>query len=183
MDENNAYLLHKPQSITQEFNVWQLDVKFHGFWIQLGLSFGNTLDSGIPLLRAAVDSLTPRTPKSEVAGCYVGKLANDRYVLEITQQDGKNIKANISYLNYQKDSSSGTFTGTYENEILNGIYSFKSEGMDSRRELFFRQVNNGFIPGYGPAEMIGDVEKMKRPLNLAWNSSFVYLPSTVCTIP
>ncbi|MBI3429542.1 MAG: hypothetical protein HY050_05725 [Actinobacteria bacterium] len=33
-----------------------------------------------------------------------------------------------AYLNYQKDSSTGTFIGKYENEILNGIYSFRSAG-------------------------------------------------------
>ena len=183
MDESSAYLLHKPQSTSQEFNIWRLNVLIHGFWIQLGLSYGDTLDSGLPLLRAAVDSLIPRKAKANIAGCYVGKLAKDRYVLSITEQIGINIKANIAYLNYQKDSSNGTFVGTYRDGILNGIYSFRSEGMDSRRELFYRQVNKGFIPGYGPIEMIGDEERMKRPLNLKWNSSFVFLPSTNCTIP
>lgn len=183
LDESNAYLLHKPQSTSQEFNIWQLNVLIHGFWIQLGLSYGDTLDSGLPLLRSTIDSLTPRTAKVNVAGCYVGKLAKDRYVLSITEQNGINIKANIAYLNYQKDSSSGTFVGTYRDGILSGIYAFRSEGMDSRRELFYRQVNTGFIPGYGPVEMVGNEERMKRPLNLTWNSSFVFLPSTNCTIP
>lgn len=183
LDESSAYLLHKPQSPSQEFNIWQLNVLIHGFWIQLGLSFGDTLDSGLPLLRSAIDSLTPRTPKVNIVGCYVGKLAKDRYVLSITEQNGINIKADIAYLNYQKDSSSGKFVGTYQDGILSGIHSFRSEGMDSRRELFYRQVNSGFIPGYGPIEMFGDEERMKRPLKLTWNSGFVFLPSTNCTIP
>jgi len=44
IDEDNAYFLHKPQSATQEFNVWLLDLKIYGFWIQLGVTFGDTLE-------------------------------------------------------------------------------------------------------------------------------------------
>ncbi len=65
------------QSTKQEFNLWQLDMKFDGFWIRLGLSFGDTLESGITLLQAAVDSLTPQRPRVNVAGCYMSKLAEN----------------------------------------------------------------------------------------------------------
>lgn len=181
MDEDAAYFWHKPQSTSQEFNVWQLDLKIHGFWIQLGLSFGENLLSGNPYIQAAVDSLAPKTPLKNVVGCYVGRQAKDRYIIDITYQKGIDIKAKIAYLNYQKDSSLGTFIGTYEKGILTGIYSFNSEGMDSRRELFFRQVNQGFVPGYGKIEVVGDEVRLRRPLNLTWNISFLYLPSSDCT--
>lgn len=181
MEEEDAYFLRKPQSTTQEYNVWQLELKIHGFWTQLGITFGDTLESGLPLIQASVDSLTPQTPKAKIVGCYVAKIAKDRFILDITEQDGKDVKANIAYLNFEKDSSTGTFVGTYVDGILDGIYSFKSEGMNSRREVIYRQVKNGFISGFGPIEMVGDLEKLKRPLVLTWNSTFIYLPNSDCT--
>lgn len=181
LNEESAYFLRKPQSKTQEFTVWQLDLNIRGFWIQLSLSFGDTLESGLPFIQAAVDSLMSNTPKANVVGCYVAKLAKDRFVLDITEQNGGDIEAKIAYLNFEKDRSTGTFIGTYEAGILDGIYSFTSEGMDSRRELIFRQVKNGFISGFGPIEMVGEVEKLKRPLDLTWNSTFIYVPSSDCT--
>ncbi|HUW87983.1 MAG TPA: hypothetical protein VMW30_06380 [Candidatus Paceibacterota bacterium] len=54
------------------------------------------------------------------------------------------------------------------------------EGMDSQRELIFRQVKNGFISGFGPIEVVGEVEKLKHPLDLTWNSTFIYVPSSDC---
>lgn len=57
IEEEDAYFLHKPQSTTQEYNVWQLELKIHGFWTQLGITFGDTLESGLPLIQASVDSL------------------------------------------------------------------------------------------------------------------------------
>lgn len=181
LDEDAAYFLHKSQSTSQEFNVWQLDLKIRDFWVQLGLSFGDTLEGGLPLIQAAVDSLTSNTPKINVVGCYVAKIAKDRFVLDITDQNGKDVKAKIAYLNFEKDSSTGTFIGTYEEGILDGIYSFSSEGIDSQRELIYRQVKNGFISGFGPIEMVGDLEKLKRPLDLTWNSTFIYVPSSDCS--
>jgi hypothetical protein len=182
MSEESAYFLHKPQSTTQEFNVWQLDLKIHDFWIQLGVSFGDSLESGLPLIQAAVDSLTPNTPKINVVGCFVAKIAKDRFILDITEQNGKEIKAKVAYLNFEKDSSTGTFIGTYEDGILDGVYSFRSEGMDSRREVIYRQVKNGFISGFGPIEFVGKLEKLKRPLDLTWNSTYIYIPSSDCSL-
>lgn len=182
IEEESAYFLHKPQSTTQEFNVWQLDLTIHGYWIQLGVSFGDTLESGLPLVQAAVDSLVPNQPKANIIGCYVAKIAKDRFILDITEKNGKEVKAKIAYLNFEKDSSTGTFVGTYEDGILDGIYSFRSEGMDSRREVIYRQVKNGFISGFGPIEMVGSLEKLKRPLDLTWNSTFFFVPSSDCTI-
>ena len=179
-NEESAYFLHKSQSTIQEFNIWQLDLKIHHFWIQLGVSFADSLESGLPLIQAAVDSLTSNTPKVNIVGCYVARITKDRFILDITEQADTKIKAKIAYLNYEKDSSTGSFIGTYEDGILDGIYSFRSEGMDSQREVIYRQVKNGFISGFGPIEFVGGLERLKRPLDLSWNSTFIYVPSPDC---
>jgi hypothetical protein len=54
-----AYLLFKPQSPTQEFRIWQLELLVDGYWIRLSTSSGDTVQSNISLITATVKSLQP----------------------------------------------------------------------------------------------------------------------------
>ena len=123
------------------------------------------------------------SPSSEVSvlGCYVAHLAKDRYTLEITSQVNSAVMANIAYENYEKDSSKGTFVGTYTSGILSGNYSFTSEGMNSKRELFFKRDGQGFIAGFGPITSSEDTEKFTRPLKLSWDQNYRYVKSNDCS--
>ncbi|MEI6407429.1 MAG: hypothetical protein WCO85_07885, partial [Actinomycetes bacterium] len=58
VSESAAYFLLKPQSSTQEFHLWQLDMLVHGAWIQLGVSFGDSLVANQSLIEATVQSLS-----------------------------------------------------------------------------------------------------------------------------
>ena len=52
---SEAYFLLKKQSATQEFHIWILNIRYQGAWIQLSCTaFAQALESGLPLLRAAV---------------------------------------------------------------------------------------------------------------------------------
>ena len=123
------------------------------------------------------------TPASEVSvlGCYVAHLAKDRYTLEITSQVDSAVTANIAYENFNKDSSKGTFVGTYTSGILSGTYSFTSEGMNSKRELFFKRDGQDFLAGFGPVTSNGDTEKFTLPLQLSWDQNYRYVKSSDCS--
>ena len=55
LEDSDAYFLLKKQSATQEFHVWMLNIKYRGAWIQLSCTaFAQNLESGLPLLKAAV---------------------------------------------------------------------------------------------------------------------------------
>ncbi|MEI8065753.1 MAG: hypothetical protein WCH42_00295 [Actinomycetes bacterium] len=59
--KSRAYLLFKPQSPTQEFRVWQLEMLVDGFWIRLSTSSGDTTESNLHFVTAAVKSIQPTT--------------------------------------------------------------------------------------------------------------------------
>ena len=59
LNENSAFFLHKAQTATQEFHIWKVNLLFNGFWVQLSSSFGDTIKDNLPLLRAAIESLSP----------------------------------------------------------------------------------------------------------------------------
>ncbi len=58
ISESQAYFLLKRQSSTQEFHLWQLDMLVNGAWIQLGVSFGDSLAANQSLIDATVQSLS-----------------------------------------------------------------------------------------------------------------------------
>ncbi len=89
-------------------------------------------------------------------GCYVANLAQDVYTLNIQSQIGDNVTGKLVFKNFEKDSSSGDFTGTYKDGILLGRYTFQSEGMNSDMQVIFKKQGNDFVRGYGEMDATGE---------------------------
>lgn len=116
-----------------------------------------------------------------IEGCYVYKLQKDVYTLMIESASGTEVRGMLAYNNYQKDSSSGSFIGTYQEGILRGTYTFYSEGMLSERELVFKKEGNGFIQGFGDVTVEDGREKIKDLANVKYDPKFVFLKNENCT--
>lgn len=82
-----------------------------------------------------------------IVGCYAVNFAKDVYTLNIQSQEAEFIHGNLSFKNFEKDSSSGTFDGAYIDDILTGEYSFQSEGTDSVMRVSFKKVGQDFVRG------------------------------------
>lgn len=102
-------------------------------------------------------TITPITSNTEspILGCYVAQNGKDIYNLNIQNQDAQNINGTLSFKNFEKDSSKGSFNGTYKDSILFGNYAFSSEGMDSMMQVVFKKEGDNFIRGYGPVDSEG----------------------------
>lgn len=97
-------------------------------------------------------------PKEEVAsilGCYVARIGQDVYTMNIQSENGGNVSGTLDFDNFEKDSSSGVFTGTYKDGILLGDYAFQSEGMDSIMQVIFKKSGDDFVRGYGEVNQEG----------------------------
>lgn len=81
--------------------------------------------------------------------CYVATLGKDVYTLLILSRQGDRFKGTLRFKNFEKDSSSGPYEGTYKDGILLGDYSFQSEGMFSVVQVIFKKSGNDFVRGYG----------------------------------
>ena len=90
-----------------------------------------------------------------VMGCYVDALEKDVYTLNILSVSGESFSGTLSFNNFEKDSSSGVFEGTYKDGILLGDYSFQSEGMYSVVQTIFKNTDKGFVRGYGEMDASG----------------------------
>lgn len=99
---------------------------------------------------------TPIASENSIGGCYVAQLSKDVYTLTILSQNGEFFEGTLSFKNFEKDSSSGTYRGTYKDGILLGKYSFQSEGTDSVMQVIFKKQGSNFIRGYGAMNETGD---------------------------
>lgn len=180
--EDEAYVITDAARNAGEFHSWYANLLIDGIWIQVGASYVQSLAQGMPLVKAAIAAIrsSADAQKTKLVGCYLATLKQDKYLLNVTSQQNNLITANIAFNNANKDSSSGTFKGFYTNKILTGSYDFTSEGVHSKRELFYKGDKAGFNPGFGPVISQGNSEKMQRPLTLDWDLKYKYLPSTTC---
>lgn len=105
---------------------------------------------------------------ASIEGCYVARINNDVYTLNIQSQEKDTVSGTLEFKNFDKDSSKGTFVGTYQKEILSGKYSFSSEGMDSIMHVIFKKTGDTFVRGYGELNEKGT--DFKNPEEIAFHT-------------
>jgi hypothetical protein len=112
-----------------------------------------------------------------IVGCYVSRTDKNVYTLNIQSQNDSSFSGTMHYDNFQFDDSSGTYNGSYKNEILLGDYSFTSEGMDSVRELTFKKTGEDFVQGFGDYITVGDRQVFSGPSGIVWDPAYTYVKS------
>lgn len=115
------------------------------------------------------NAVTPTDMTASIKGCYVAGTDKDVYTLSIDTQTEAVVSGTLSFDNYQKDSSSGTVVGAYENGIFLADYSFQSEGVNSMMQVIFKRVGNDFVRGYGPMNVEGT--KFASTDNITYDAS------------
>ncbi len=131
------------------------------------------------LVSPVVEDPTKVTQNS-IAGCYVMHSGKDVYILIVESEEGKNVTGKVSFNNFEKDSSSGSFTGKFDGTILLGNYSFDSEGMHSNRQLVFKLVDGNLIEGFGDVKFEGGKEVFKDISAVTYNPQFTFGKSSGC---
>lgn len=120
---------------------------------------------------------TPVVIENSVIGCYVAHLSKDIYNLKILSQSGPQIEGELEFNNFEKDSSKGTFKGTYINGILLADYTFQSEGTLSIAQIIFKKTSDGFIRGYGDVDLATGTHFVDLN-NINYDSSVIFKFST-----
>lgn len=119
--------------------------------------------------------------QGSIVGCYKAIIAKDVYTLSITDEINSLVNGTLTYNNFEKDSSSGTFIGTYKDGILMGDYSFDSEGMHSVRQVIFKKDGDNFVQGFGSAKMVNDKEVFTDLSTISYDSKNIFIKSESCS--
>ena len=120
--------------------------------VLIGIAFYYQTREPVPIVEE--NNTIVATP--DVRGCYVASLAKDVYTLKVEDQDGERVSGRLVFKNFEKDSSSGDFEGTYKDGLLYGNYTFQSEGSTSVLNMIFKRTGADFIRGYGDMNAAGD---------------------------
>lgn len=87
--------------------------------------------------------------------CYSYEANGSIIALRITDA-GETVTGNLVYAWAEKDRNVGEFTGKIEGDVLIGIYTFQSEGVESKREVAFLIKENTLVEGFGEIEDDGN---------------------------
>ena len=101
-------------------------------------------------------------------GCYTFEGNGSKINLNITNTEN-GISGNLDYKLAEKDKNSGTFQGTMKGDTLMVLYTYQSEGTESKREVAFLVKDNQLIEGYGELDATGT--KFKMPAKLQFTSN------------
>ncbi len=105
-----------------------------------------------PKVPMPIEEQAPIVAEDSIMGCYAVNYNKDVYTLDIASQQGENVSGTLAFKNFEKDSSSGTFSGTYKDSILLADYAFRSEGTDSVMQVIFKKMGDDFVRGYGDVD-------------------------------
>ena len=87
--------------------------------------------------------------------CYQYVIKKDTYDINFNLINGA-VEGDMSFKNYEKDSSKGKIKGYIKDDILTVNYRFNSEGMSSVRNINFKVRGEILITGIGEETSVGD---------------------------
>lgn len=121
---------------------------------------------------------TQETTASSVAGCYTFEQNNSRVVAHLEAAEDS-VKGQLRYDFYEKDDNEGEFAGTMRGDTLLGVYTFYSEGQQSKREVAFLRQGDRLVEGYGNAQPKNGVQRFDALSQLTFGQGVV-LTKTAC---
>ncbi|SFT78286.1 hypothetical protein SAMN04489724_2195 [Algoriphagus locisalis] len=78
-------------------------------------------------------------------------------VLLTTHVDGTNITGTLDYSIYEKDKNSGTIEGEIRDNMIIAEYTFQSEGVTSKRQVVFKNTEEGWKEGFGEMKSVDGI--------------------------
>lgn len=88
--------------------------------------------------------------------CFQYADANDTVRLT-THIDGTNISGSLDYSLYEKDKNSGTIDGEIRGNMIIAEYTFQSEGVTSKRQVVFKNMDEGWKEGFGEIKNVDGI--------------------------
>lgn len=133
-------------------------IYFASFFVILLLIF-----IGWRVTAALMHATNDRAPLIEkLAPCYHGTVGDSDSVFTVDSQYKKKISGSMSFVFAQKDSSYGTYQGTFSDGKMIVTYDFWSEGVESFGDYIFTKDGENFVGSgyvYKPAN---DCKKFLR---------------------
>ena len=104
---------------------------------------------------------------------YVGERDT---VLLTTTIDGTNLTGTLAYSFFEKDKNSGTIEGEIRGDLLIAEYTFQSEGQTSKRQVVFKNTDEGWKEGYGDMKAVDGIPVQVNIDSLDFSHAMALIP-------
>jgi hypothetical protein len=74
-----------------------------------------------------------------------------------THVDGTTVTGTLAYSISQKDKNTGTIEGELRDNLIIAEYTFQSEGVTSKRQVVFKNTEEGWKEGYGEMRSVDGI--------------------------
>lgn len=119
------------------------------------------------ILLAACSGNHQENTVSMQKGCYFLEVGRDSLYVQMTET-GEQVKGKIVFDNFEKDGSTGYFTGTLSGDTLKGWYDFESEGMRSVMEMIFLIKGSSLVRAEGNVDVKQDTTFFTNPSSVSF---------------
>lgn len=109
-----------------------------------------------------------------IPGCYQMIISKDTALIKINIE-GNLVTGDLEYKRFEKDANKGTFSGIFKDGIINGWYTFQSEGIISVRQVIFKVEGETILEGYGDVEQNLDTVYFKYPQALKYEDGHPFI--------
>lgn len=93
-----------------------------------------------------------------------------------THVDGTNITGTLDYSLFEKDKNTGTFEGEIRDNMIIAEYTFQSEGQSSKRQVVFKNTEEGWKEGFGEMESVNEIPVQVNIDSLDYGHDMVLTP-------
>lgn len=122
----------------------------------------------------------PVRVEAESIECYKGIFKNDTISMFLKLKGHQVTDGQLQYCLFEKDKNDGTLAGEIKGDTLFAIYTFKSEGMTSKREVAFLKNGQTYTEGFGETTVDPEGNPIfKNPQQLKFDGKIV-LTKTDC---
>ena len=97
-------------------------------------------------------------------------------VLLTTHVDGTNITGTLDYSIFEKDKNSGTIEGEIRDNMIIAEYTFQSEGQTSKRQVVFKNTEEGWKEGFGEMSSVDGIPVQDNLDSLDYNHNMILSP-------
>ncbi|WP_057936957.1 hypothetical protein [Algoriphagus resistens] len=93
-----------------------------------------------------------------------------------THVDGTNITGSLDYSFFEKDKNSGAIEGEIRDNMIIAEYTFMSEGTTSKRQVVFKNTEEGWKEGYGEMKSVDGIPVQVNIDSLDFSHDMVLTP-------
>lgn len=93
-----------------------------------------------------------------------------------THVDGTNLTGMLEYALFEKDKNSGNIKGEIRDGLIIAEYTFMSEGVSSKRQVVFKNTEEGWKEGYGEMKSVDGIPVQVNIDSLDYNHKMSLTP-------